>query len=222
MTEKKRINPDMKYSALERLDIKFTELIGAIEEKQVDGQLSSKDHSDYELVCYCRGFIKAELEKERRTTHTSATAPEPDEKHLRCDHIKEDCPDMCIHRQFHSIRQCHGLCPIERGRQQCSPDDYVRSRPHPSAQTPAGYTGEDIFGPFIHEHNLKVAKAAREQFAKELLYNIYGETGFYVFPHPKATAGNGLSRFILLDELTALVESLRAQQHQTTSSRKEA
>jgi len=68
-------NPDMNYSALERLDIKFSELIGAIEEKQVDGQLSSKDHGDYELVCYCRGFIKAELEKERRTSHSSQPAP---------------------------------------------------------------------------------------------------------------------------------------------------
>ena len=75
ITCEKRINPDMKYSAIERLDIKFTELIGAIEEKQVDGQLSSKDHGDYELVCYCRGFIKAELEKERRATTTSPPAP---------------------------------------------------------------------------------------------------------------------------------------------------
>jgi len=66
-------NADIKYSALERLDIKFGELIGAIEEKQIDGQLSSKDHGDYELVCYCRSFIKAELEKERRSLpHTPA------------------------------------------------------------------------------------------------------------------------------------------------------
>ncbi|MFA5382619.1 MAG: hypothetical protein WC356_05600 [Candidatus Micrarchaeia archaeon] len=72
------LNPDMRYSALERLDIKFTELIGAIEETQVDGQLSSKNHGDYELVCYCRGFIRAELEKERRATHTSPPAPAPD------------------------------------------------------------------------------------------------------------------------------------------------
>ena len=73
----KRINPDMKYTALERLDIKFSELIGAIEEKQVDGQLSSKDHGDYELICYCRGFIKAELERERRTRpHTPAPTDE--------------------------------------------------------------------------------------------------------------------------------------------------
>lgn len=60
-------NPDMKYSALERLDIKFSELIGAIDEKQVDGQLSNKDHGDYEMVCYCRGFIRKELEMERRS-----------------------------------------------------------------------------------------------------------------------------------------------------------
>jgi len=71
----KRINPDMKYSALERLDIKFGELIGAIEEKQIDGQLSSKDHGDYELVCYCRGFIREELEKEFRSRPIQPPCP---------------------------------------------------------------------------------------------------------------------------------------------------
>jgi hypothetical protein len=61
-------------------------------------------------------------------------------------------------------------------------------------------------------HDAQVAKAEREKVLKDLLYNIDGETGFYVFPHSKATIGNGLSRFVLLDDLTALVESLRAQQ----------
>jgi len=91
-------NPDMNYSALERLDIKFTELIGAIEEKQVDGQLSSKDHGDYELVCYCRGFIRAELEKERRATHTST--PNPCEEQGCTD--TENCDEICQYQRIYS------------------------------------------------------------------------------------------------------------------------
>jgi hypothetical protein len=68
------------------------------------------------------------------------------EKYLRCDHITSDCPDMCIHRGFHSIRQCHGVCPIERDRQQCSPDEYSRSHPHtPAPLSPEGVCHECEF-----------------------------------------------------------------------------
>jgi len=34
---------------------------------------------------------------------------------------------------------------------------------HTSAQAPVGYTGEDVFGPFIHVHNARIDKAARDQ-----------------------------------------------------------
>lgn len=59
------------------------------------------------------------------------------------------------------------------------------------------------------------AKAERERVLKELLVGLENEKlGFYCFPHPKATLGNGLSRFVLLDDLTSLVESLRGSQEE--------
>jgi hypothetical protein len=95
----------------------------------------------------------------------------------------------------------------------------IRSRPHTSAPAPdkchIGLTFEQCQEVSARE-KAEAAKAAREQVLKDLLYNIDGETGFYAFPHPKSTIGNGLSRFVLLDDLTALVESLRTNEHPST------
>jgi hypothetical protein len=36
----------------------------------------------------------------------------------------------------------------------------IENRTHPHPPAPEGYTGEDVFGPFIHEHNKKITRAA--------------------------------------------------------------
>jgi ribosomal protein S27AE len=53
------------------------------------------------------------------------------EKYLCCDHKSAECPNVCIHASFHSLRQCHGLCPIDKKRQQCSPDEFTKAKKCP-------------------------------------------------------------------------------------------
>jgi len=123
--------------------------------------------------------------------------------------------------QLHSLEVCGGNtdcdgCEYSAPGFRCTPGmvaSDIRSRPHTSAPAP-----EHMVSAYAHG-KVDGAKAEREQFAKELLYNIDGETGFYVFPHQKATAGNGLSRFVLLDDLTALVKSLRQPEPQQEGRR---
>ena len=63
----------------------------------------------------------------------------------------------------------------------------------------------------ITEAARTAALAENKRVLDDLLYSIDGETGFYCFPHPKATLDNGVSRFILMEDLCALVASLRAR-----------
>ena len=104
-TEAPEQGKEPMYSALERLDLKFTELIGAIEERQVDGMLSDKDHSDYELVCYCRQFIRDEIK---------ATRARPAQKISKCG--CDGCPKDTEHLDCPMPGHCDQMkCPICTG-----------------------------------------------------------------------------------------------------------
>ncbi len=65
-------------------------------------------------------------------------------------------------RQPHPHEKCHE-CHVFFKCEQLPP-----CAPHTSAPAPVGYTGEDVFGPFIHGHNAQVAKAAREKMLETL------------------------------------------------------
>jgi hypothetical protein len=78
-------------------------------------------------------IAKARVEAVRKLMAVLATEgglPEY-EKCLRCDNKSAECPNTCTHASFHSMRQCRGLCPIDKKRQQCSPDAFTKAKKCP-------------------------------------------------------------------------------------------
>lgn len=55
------------YSPLEQLELEFTKMIGAVEERSVDGQLTTEDHTKYEMLCLCRERVKRKISEKRIT-----------------------------------------------------------------------------------------------------------------------------------------------------------
>jgi hypothetical protein len=87
-------------------------------------------------------------------------------------------------------------------------NQFLRFRPHtPTPDTMTISVKE--FEQYIKDKQEQAAHIATLATYDEVLYNIDGETGFYCFPDPKSTLGNGMSQFVLLEDLIKLVNTPR-------------